>query len=61
MIPDKNFLSSPGGHGLDLYCLNNGVIVQTMLPFHKCSRIYEIKGSVMRASFQAVKAQIRVE
>jgi len=39
---------STDGHGLDLYCLNNGIIVQTMLPFHKCSRIYEIKVSVIR-------------
>jgi len=29
-------------------CLNNDTIVQTMLPFHKCCRIYEIKGSVTR-------------
>jgi len=36
------------GHGSGLDCLNNGIIVQTMLPFHKCSRIYEIKGSVTR-------------
>ena len=43
----KNFLSSSGGHGQDLYCLNNGFIVQTMLPFHKCCRIYEIKDSVI--------------
>jgi len=35
------------GHGLGLFCLNNGIIVQTMLPFHKCCRIYEIKGSVI--------------
>ena len=39
---------STDGHGLDLICLNNGTIVQTMLPFHKCSRIYEIKVSVIR-------------
>ena len=38
---------STDGHGLGLYCLNNGIIVQTMLPFHKCCRIYEIKGSVI--------------
>ena len=30
-------------HGLNLYCFNNGTIVKTMLPFHKCYRIYEIK------------------
>ena len=35
------------GHGLGLDCLNNGVIVQTMLPFHKCCRICEIKGGVI--------------
>ncbi len=35
------------GHGLGLYDLNNGIIVQTMLPFHKCCRIDEIKGSVI--------------
>jgi len=34
-------------HRLGLYCLNNGIIVQTMLPFHKCCRIYEIKASVI--------------
>jgi len=36
------------GHVLGLYRLNNGFIVQTMLPFHKCGRIYEIKSSVPR-------------
>jgi len=35
------------GHGLGLDCLNNGVIVQTMLPFHKCCSIYEMNGSVI--------------
>jgi len=35
------------GHGSGLYCLNNGVIVQTMLPFHKCCCIYEINSSVI--------------
>jgi len=34
------------GHGLGLDCLNNGVIIQTMLPFHKCCSIYEMNGSV---------------
>jgi len=45
------------GHGLGLYSLNNGAIVQTMLPFHKCIRIYEIKNSEICGAFQAVKAQ----